>query len=66
MAFFFRKKAPLSVLKVFLQSGNQLLLKPDAVKSERRFVFAKQRTMTLIFITKKNRTTLIRNIKNIT
>ena len=30
-----------------------LLLKPDAVKSERRFVFAKQRTMTLIFITKR-------------
>ena len=53
MAFLFRKKAPLSVLKVFLQSGNQLLLKPDAVKSERRFVFAKQRTMTLIFITKR-------------
>ena len=35
--FFFRKKAPL----VFF------------VKSERRFVFAKQRTMTLIFITKR-------------
>ena len=39
--------------KSLLQSGNQLLLKPDAVKSERRFVFAKQRTMTLIFITKR-------------
>ena len=39
MAFLFRKKAPLSVLKVFLQSGNQLLLKPDAVKSERIAIF---------------------------
>ena len=35
MAFLFRKKAPLSVLKVFLQSGNQLLLKIDYGKSKR-------------------------------
>ena len=60
---FFLKK---TYVKEMVPPGNQLLLKPDAVKSERRFVFAKQRTMTLIFITKKNRTTLIRNIKNIT
>ena len=38
MAFFFRKKAPLSVLKVFLQSGNQLLLKIDYGKSKRRAI----------------------------
>ena len=37
--FFFRKKAPLSVLKVFLQSGNQLLLKIDYGKSKRRTIF---------------------------
>ena len=36
---FFRKKAPLSVLKVFLQSGNQLLLKIDYGKSKRRTIF---------------------------